>query len=93
MNVCDLLGKLADLLETRIKTKKIHCVLEFNQSQQLKLYIEFNTHTHTHTHTQNRNKKTTKNKKTHKDGKTLYKSINNAIYEKAMEDLRNRIKV
>ena len=33
MNVCDLLGKLADLLETRIKTKKIHCVLEFNQSQ------------------------------------------------------------
>ena len=52
------------------------------------------THTHTHAHTHTiETKKTTKNKKTHKDGKTLYKSINNAIYEKTMEHLRNRIKV
>ena len=35
--------KLATLLETRIKkTKKIFRVLEFNESQWLKPYIEFN---------------------------------------------------
>ena len=31
------------LLETTIKTKKIHPILEFNQSQWLNLYVEFNT--------------------------------------------------
>ena len=67
MNVCDLLGKLADLLETRIKTKKIHCVLEFNQSQQLKPYIEFNTHTHTYTHTHTHKIETKKNNKKQKN--------------------------
>ena len=33
----------AELLETRIKTKIIYRVLEFNQSKWLKPYIEFNT--------------------------------------------------
>ena len=33
----------SNLLETKIKTKKIHCILEFNQSQWLKPYNEFNT--------------------------------------------------
>ena len=32
-------------LEAMVKTKKIHPLLEFNQSQWLKQYIEFNTHT------------------------------------------------
>ena len=26
-----------------LKLKKVHCILEFNQSQRLKPYIEFNT--------------------------------------------------
>ena len=29
--VCALLWKLETLLKTRIDTKKIHCVIEFNQ--------------------------------------------------------------
>ena len=42
--VCALLWKLTTLLKNRIKTKKIRCVLELNQSRYLKPYIEFNTH-------------------------------------------------
>ena len=34
---------LKNLLEARIKTKKIHRILEFNQSKWIKTYIEFNT--------------------------------------------------
>ena len=43
-NVCASLRKLTTLLETRIKTKKIHRVLEFSQSKRLEPYTEFNTH-------------------------------------------------
>ena len=32
--------ELATLLQTRIKTKKIYQVLEFNESQWLNLYLE-----------------------------------------------------
>ena len=35
---------LQRLLKIRIAAKKIHRVLEFNQSQWLKQYVEFNTH-------------------------------------------------
>ena len=42
--VCASLQKLTTLLETRIKNKKIHRVLEFNQSKWLEPYTEFNTH-------------------------------------------------
>ena len=41
--VCDSLWKFENLIEARIKTKKIHRVLDFNQSQVLKQYVEFNT--------------------------------------------------
>ena len=50
--VSDLLDKekcmihyenLKNLLETRIRIKKIHRILEFNQSKWIKTYIEFNT--------------------------------------------------
>ena len=54
----------------------MHCIIEFNQSQWLKLYLEFNTH-----------KKKFK-KKNNNNGKLM----NNAIYGKTMENLRNRIK-
>ena len=37
------LRELATLFETRIKTRKVHRVLEFDQSQWLKPYVEFNT--------------------------------------------------
>ena len=60
--------------------KKIHRVLEFNQSQWLKSYIEFKTQTEAE-------------KNNDKDGKALYKLMNNAIYRKAMEKLRNRINI
>ena len=68
-------------LRLGLKLKK-HRVLEFSQSQWLKPQIEFNTH---------KNNKTRKNKD--KDRKALYKLMNNAIYGKTMENLRNRIDV
>ena len=62
----------AELLETRIKTKKICPVLEFNQLQWLKLYIEFNT--------QKRIEVKIIMKKKDKEVKALYKLMRNAIY-------------
>ena len=38
-----LLRQLTTLLEARIKSKKVHCILEFKQSQGLNPYTEFNT--------------------------------------------------
>ena len=38
-----LLRQLTTLLEARIKSKKVDCILEFNQSQCLNPYTEFNT--------------------------------------------------
>ena len=67
-------------LRLGLKLKKIHRVLEFNQSQWLKPYIEFNTQ-----------KRIEAEKNNDKDGKALYKLMNNAIYGKSMENLRNRI--
>ena len=70
-------------LRLRLKLKKIHRVLEFNQSQWLNQYVEFNT---------KKNRK--KNRKNgHKDGKVLYKLMNNAVYGKTMENVGNRIDV
>ena len=67
-------------LRLELKLKKKYIVYqEFNQSQLLKLYIEFNTQKRI--------------KAEENDEKVLYKLINNAIYGKAMENLRNRIDV
>ena len=71
--------KLATLCKTRIKNKKI---LEFSQSKWLKPYIEFNTQ-----------KRIETEKNGDKDGKSFYKLMNNAIYGKTMENLRNNIDV
>ena len=70
------------MLETRIKTEKIQRVLEFNHSQWLKLHIELNTE-----------KSIEADKNGGTDGKAFYKLMNNAIYGKKMENLRNRIHV
>ena len=58
-------------LRLRLKLKKIYRILEFNQSQWLKPYIEFNTQ-----------KRIAAEKSGEKDGKALYKLTNNAVYRK-----------
>ena len=65
-----------------IEAKKIHCILKFNQSQWLKEYVKFNIQ-----------KRIETEKNGCKNGKALYKLINNAVYGKTMKNLRNRINV
>ena len=65
-------------LRLGLKLKNLHSELEFNQSQWLKPYFEFNTQ-----------KKNRSRKNGDKDGKALYKQMNNALYGKAMKNLRN----
>ena len=55
-------------LRLGLKAKKIHRVLEFNESQWLKLYIEFNTQ-----------RRVEAEKNNEKDRKALHKLISNAI--------------
>ena len=65
-----------------MKTEKIHCILEFDQSQWLKPFTEFNTQ-----------KRIEAEKNNEKNRKALYKLMNNAMYRKTIENLRNRIDV
>ena len=67
-------------LRLRLKLTKIHRVLEFNKSQWLKPDIELNTR-----------KDTGKKQKKDKNEKAMYKLMNNALYQKTMENLTNRI--
>ena len=60
----------------------MHRVLEFNQSRQLKPYVKFNTQ-----------KGIEAEQNGDKDGKVLYKLMNNAMCGKTMENLRKRINV
>ena len=71
-----------NLLKVRIKAKKIHCALEFNQSQLLKPYVEIKTQ-----------KRIKAEKNCYKERKALYKLMNNAVYAKTMKNVRNRIDV
>ena len=54
--------------------------MEFNQLQWLKPYNKFNT-----------KKRMKAEESQDKDGKSFYKLINNAIYRRTIENLRNRI--
>ena len=77
--------RLQFYLRLRLKLKKIHHVLEFSQSQWLKPYIEFNK--------QKIKAETEAEKNGNKDEKALFKLMNNAVYEKTVENLRNRIHI
>ena len=63
-----------------LKLKKIHRVIKFNQSQWLKPYIELST-----------KKRIKAGNNNDKDGKALYKLMNNAMKEKTVANVRNRI--
>ena len=73
-------------MRIELKVKKIHRVLEFNQSQWLKPYVKFNTHT-------KKNRIINAKENGDKDRKALYKLMNNVVYGKAMENVRNKIDI
>ena len=71
--------KLQPYLRLGLELKKIHRILELNQSQWLKQYDEFNTY-----------KRIKPEKNDEKDGKALYKLMNNALYGKTIENVKKR---
>ena len=79
-------GNFKLYLRLGLKLKKIHRLLELNQSQRQKQYVEFNTKTRIEA-------KKKKKKNGDKDGKVFCRLISNAVYGKTMEKLRNRIDV
>ena len=67
-------------LRLGLEIKKVHHVLEFDQSKWLKLYIKFNTQ-----------RKNRSRKNGDKYEKAFYKLINSGVHSKAMENVRNRV--